>query len=259
MQQGITELPLMMVMLLHTTILLLLVLLLLPSPICGFAAWLKCNRELEEDEIIMNNKLVRHHADSGNEGSVVKLAVYDDSGSTRVDVASSDNDGSAVVWIDDDMSRATYIIGLDETTTSDLSDIQFVVETTPFHTSPSPRPAPTPNVPTTTKVTPQRKVNKTSFTGASTGGGILCGGRRAHARRLNGNVTYKLVAKKKGSGKDSSVIAEVWGGWSQYHGPVTLTPRITFKRKDSAAAAAASDVGEEDAIKEDAPDHHGEL
>lgn len=201
-------------------------LLLLPCPTWAFAGWLKCNRQLEEDEIIMNNRVVRYH-ENESEGSVVKLAVY--SGSTRVDVpsSSSSGEGGSVVWVDDDASHTTtYAIGIDQTTTSDLSDIQFVIETTPFHSTPSPRPSPTPNIPTAK--TPQRKVNKTSFTGASTGGGVLCDGRRAHARRFNGNVTYTLV---KGS-NDSSVIAEVWGGWSEYHGPVTLTPRITFKKKE---------------------------
>lgn len=216
-------------------------LILLPCPpTWAFAGWLKCNRQLEEDEIIMNNKVVRYH-ENESEGSVVKLAVY--SGSTRVDVpysSSSSGEGGAVVWVDDDASHTTttYVIGIDQTTTSDLSDIQFVIETTPFHSTPSPRPSPTPNIPTAK--TPQRKVNKTSFTGASTGGGVLCDGARAHARRFNGNVTYTLV---KGSNNDSSVIAEVWGGWSEYHGPVTLTPRITFKRKGESVSTDADAVG----------------
>jgi hypothetical protein len=221
---------------------------LLPCPTWAFAGWLKCNRQLEEDEIIMNNRVVRYH-ENESEGSVVKLAVY--SGSTRVDVASSSSsgEGGSVVWVDDDASYATttYVIGIDQTTTSDLSDIQFVIETTPFHSTPSPRPSPTPNIPTAKA--PQRKVNKTSFTGASTGGGVLCDGSRAHARRFNGNVTYTLV---KGSNNDSSVIAEVWGGWSEYHGPVTLTPRITFKRKEESVSTDKNDVGAGD-------DHQGEL
>ncbi len=195
----------------------------------------------------MNNKVVRYH-ENESEGSVVKLAVY--SGSTRVDVpySSSSGEGGSVVWVDDDASHTTtYAIGIDQTTTSDLSDIQFVIETTPFHSTPSPRPSPTPNIPTAK--TPQRKVNKTSFTGASTGGGVLCDGRRAHARRFNGNVTYTLV---KGSNNDSSVIAEVWGGWSEYHGPVTLTPRITFKRKEESVSTDKDAVGAGD-------DRQGEL
>ena len=216
-------------------------LLLLPCPTSwAFAGWLKCNRQLEEDEIIMNNRVVRYH-ENESEGSVVKLAVY--SGSTRVDVpaSSSSAEGGSVVWVDDDAATTTYVIGIDQTTTSYLSDIQFVIETTPFHSTPSPRPSPTPNIPTAK--TPQRKVNKTSFTGASTGGGVLCDGRRAHARRFNGNVTYTLV---KGSNKDSSVIAEVWGGWSEYHGPVTLTPRITFKRKEESVSTDKDAVGADD-------------
>lgn len=232
----------------HSYYLFISLLLLLPCPpTWAFAGWLKCNRQLEEDEIIMNNKVVRYR-ENESEGPVVKLAVY--SGSTRVDVpsSSSSGEGGSVVWVDDDASHTTtYVIGIDQTTTSDLSDIQFVIETTPFHSTPSPRPSPTPNIPTAK--TPQRKVNKTSFTGASTGGGVLCDGRRAHARRFNGNVTYTLV---KGSNNDSSIIAEVWGGWSEYHGPVTLTPRIIFKRKEESASTDADAVGTGD-------DRQGEL
>jgi len=190
----------------------------------------------------MNNKIVRHASD---DHSVVKLAIYDDSGSTRVDVAS--DDGGAVVWIDDDVLHAStslsFKIGLDQSTLSGLSDIQFVIDSTPFHVSPSsPKPAPAPKVPTTNTPT-ERKLNKTSFTGVSTGGGIMCGGKRAHARGKKANVTFTLVTNKI-KDEDNNNLAEIWGGWSQSHGAVTLTPRIIFKRNDLA--------------KSDAPDHKGE-
>ncbi len=200
----------------------------------------------------MNNKV--RHVDEENDASVVKLAIFDESGSTRVDVA-SDNDGygGAVVWIEDDgATPLSFKIGLDQSTISDLSDIQFVVETIPFHVSPSPRPAPSPKVPTMNTPTKRSKAKKTAFTWVSTGGGLLCDGRRAHARGKNANITYTLVPKKV---SQDGIIAQIWGGWSEYHSAVTLTPRIVFKKKkDSIQDAATSEVG-----TEDAKDHQEEL
>lgn len=69
---------------------------------------------------------------------------------------------------------------------------------------------------------------ESSFVNASSGGGILCSGRRAHARGKRGAVKYELATK----GKETSIFAEVVAGFSEYHGAVTLTPRILFKRKE---------------------------
>eukprot|EP00984_Skeletonema_dohrnii_P014378 scaffold6032_cov85-Skeletonema_dohrnii-CCMP3373.AAC.1 len=198
-----------------------LLLLFLPSPTSGFAAWLKCSRQLEADEIIMNNKV--RHAGEENDASVVKLAVYDESGSTRVDVASDNGGGGAIVWIDNDFTSLSFKIGLDQSTLSDLSDIQYVVESTPFYASRSPRPAPSPNVPTINSNKKQRNAKRTSFTGK------------------NGNVTYTLVPNKVRDTNKDGIIADVWGGWSEYHGAVTLTPRIIFKRKHSASSVIEQD------------------
>ena len=46
----------------------------------------------------------------------------------RVDVASDDGGGGAIVWIDNDVTPLSFKIGLDQSTLSDLSDIQYVVE-----------------------------------------------------------------------------------------------------------------------------------
>mmetsp|Transcript_1017 Transcript_1017/g.2133 ORF Transcript_1017/g.2133 Transcript_1017/m.2133 type:complete len:190 (+) Transcript_1017:194-763(+) len=117
----------------------------------------------------------------------------------------------------------------------------YVVESTPFYASPSPRPAPSPNVPTINSNKKQHKAKRTSFTGASGVGGLLCNGKRAHARGKNGNVTYTLVPNKVCDTNKDGIIAEVWGGWSEYHGAVTLTPRIIFKKKDSASLEIGQD------------------
>jgi len=56
---------------------------------------------------------------------------------------------------------------------------------------------------------------------------------------------------------EDGIIAQIWGGWSEYHSAVTLTPRIVFKKKsDSIQDAATSEVGTE---AEDAKDHREEL
>lgn len=209
----------------------------LPSPISGFAAWLKCDRQLEADEVIMNNKV--RHADEENDAPLIKLAIYDESGNTRVDVPSDAGGAGTIVWIETDVTHLSFKIGLDQSTSSDLSDIQYVVESKPFHASPSPRSVPSPNVPTINS-------KHTSFTGASGGGGLLCNGKRAHARGKKSYVNYTLVPKKGRNTDENGAIAEIWAGWSEYHGAVTLTPRIIFKRKES----LASEVGQ---------DHRGEL
>lgn len=214
----------------------------LPSPIYGFAAWLKCNRQLEADEVIMNNKV--RHADEENDAPVIKLVVYDESGNTRVDVPSDDGGDDAIVWVETDITPLSFKIGLDQSTSSGLSDIQYVVVSTQFHASPSPRPVPAPNVPT---INSNNKISLSSFTGASGGGGLLCNGKRAHARGKKSYVNYTLVPKKGRNNTDEDgTIAEIWAGWSEYHGAVTLTPRIIFKMKES----PASEVGQ---------DHQGEL
>ncbi len=220
----------------------IILLLFLPSPISCFASWLKCNRQLEADEVIMNNKV--RHADEENNAPVIKLAIYDESGTTRVDVHSDAGDEGAIVWIDSDDTLMSFKIGLDQSTTSDLSDIQYVVETTPFHASPSPRPAPAPNVPTINSNNKQsQNAKRSSFTGASGGGGLLCSGKRAHARGKKSYVNYTLVPKKgRRKTDEDGTIAEVWAGWSEYHGAVTLTPRIIFKRKESPASEVGQDT-----------------
>ncbi len=219
----------------------IILVLFLPSPISGFASWLKCNRQLEADEVIMNNKV--RHPDEENDAPVIKLAIYDESGNTRVDIHSDAGDDGAIVWIDSDDTLMTFKIGLDQSTTSDLSDIQYVVETTPFHTSPSPRPAPAPNVPT---INSNNKKSYSSFTGASDSGGLLCNGKRAHTRGKKSYVNYTLVPKKGRRHTDEDgTIAEIWAGWSEYHGAVTLTPRIIFKRKESPASEVGQDYQEE--------------
>lgn len=206
-------------------------LLLLPYSASGFAAWLKCNRQLEADEVIMNNKV--RHADEEGDSSLVKLAIYDESGNNRVDVTSDDRGGGAIVWIDNDVTHMSFKISLDQSTLSGLSDIQYVVESTPFKVSPSPRPAPSPNVPTIHSSDKKHSNTKrtSSFTGASGGGDVLCNGKRAHARGKNGSVSYTLVPNKGRNTDKDGIIAEIWGGWSEYHGTVTLTTRIIFKRK----------------------------
>ncbi len=215
-----------------------ILILFLPSPISGFAAWLKCNRQLEADEVIMNNKV--RHADEENDAPVIKLAVYDESGSTRVDVTSED--GGAIVWIDTDITPLSFKIGLDQSTSSGLSDIQYVVESTPFHASPSQRPAPSPNMPTINNNNEKsHNAKRTSFTGASGGGGLLCNGKRAHARGKKSYVKYTLVPKKGRNIDEDGTIAEIWAGWSEYHGAVTLTPRIIFKRKEYQASGTGQD------------------
>ena len=53
--------------------------------------------------------------------------------------------------------------------------------------------------------------------------GILCDGQRAHARGKASYVNYEYTTNK---------TQEIVAGWSEYHGRVTLTPKVTFKRKE---------------------------
>mmetsp|Transcript_31488 Transcript_31488/g.66244 ORF Transcript_31488/g.66244 Transcript_31488/m.66244 type:complete len:211 (+) Transcript_31488:293-925(+) len=198
----------------------------------------------------MNNKVKKAPA----EGPIVKLAVYDASGS-RVDIPSEVHQGDSIVWIDlsDSSPSLSFNIRMDPETTEGLSDIQYVVETAPFedlkvastpsgsaapaHGVPShhSQPSPTPMIPTVSSSTPV-SVAESSFVKASGGGGILCNGKRGHARGKNGSVKYELVIKVPSNQKDdsdASILAEIVAGYSEYHGPVTLTPRVLFKGKDN--------------------------
>jgi hypothetical protein len=233
-----------------------------PNPTTSFAAWLKCSRDLEVDEVIMNNVVDAAPVD----GDGVKLAVYDATG-TRVDVDS-------VVWIDEGSPTSqSFDIKIDPDTSKSLGDIQFVVETYPFDhggvlnssliptasnhnvqsypTVPSSAPkTPTPVSPAPVSPAPassneylHKGATYTSFVGASSGGGVLCDGKRAHARSKSGYVKYELLVANPNDGK-SDVISEIWAGWSQNHGAVTLTPRIQFKR-------SKEQVGEQSLSKEE--------
>ena len=150
----------------------------------------------------MNNKIIK-----APEEDPVQLAVYDSSG-VRVD---EDN----IVWInhvdDDTTSSHSFTIKMDSETIKELSDIQYVVETSPFK---EPVPSPTP-----------ANIERSSFISAS-----KCNGRRSHARGKNGSVVYKLVLNDT---QNDNILAEIVAGYSEYHGAVTLTPRIIFKRKES--------------------------
>lgn len=188
----------------------------------GFSAWLPCHRSLEEDEVIMNNKVVEAPADTTDD-TVVALAIYDSSGHNRLDVDS-------IVWIDEEVAASLqsiqFTVRMDPSTTDALSDIQYVVEAYPFEddtpVAPSP---PTPRAPQA----PSPHTGPTGFIAASRGGGVLCGGKRSHTRGKTGFVTYELNLndiKKRGR---EDALSSMWGGWAEGHSKVTLTPRIYFK------------------------------
>ena len=159
----------------------------------------------------MNNKIIK-----APEEDPVQLAVYDSSG-VRVD---EDN----IVWIDhvedDTTSSHSFTIKMDSETIKDVSDIQYVVETSPFK---EPVPSPTPTT---------YDIERSSFISAS-----MCNGRRSHARGKNGSVVYKLVLNDT---QNDSILAEIVAGYSEYHGAVTLTPRVSFKRKKTEINATTS-------------------
>jgi len=209
----------------------------------------------------MNNKIKK----APTEDPSIKLAVHDASGS-RVDVPSEDNNGNSIVWIDpsDSPPSLSFVIRMDPETLKGVADIQYVIETAPFEdlkggaSNPSgsrppshSRPSPTPMVPTVPSPRPNTSVSvlESSFVNASTGGGILCNGKRGYARGKKGSVTYELATEKhsrkdsSGASEDDSILSEVVAGYSEYHGPVMLTPRIIFKRKDIQSESPSSTAG----------------
>ena len=104
----------------------------------------------------------------------VKLAVYDEFGK-RVDEES-------IVWIDGpsnnvSSSSISFTVRMDPETIKDLSDIQYVVETSP---------SPTPIIPTNIH---KDTVADSEFVDATIGGGLLCNGQRGHARGKAVNTT----------------------------------------------------------------------
>jgi hypothetical protein len=159
----------------------------------------------------MNKKVKKAPADNP-----VRIAVYDVSGS-RVDVPSEENNGDSVVWIDpsDETYSTSYVIRMDSKTIEGMSDLQYVVETSPFGGAISPGSK-------ATSGSPSSETPVSSFVGASVGGGILCNGKRAHARGKASHVKYEYA---------TNMAQELLAAWSEYHGPVTLTPRILFKMR----------------------------
>jgi hypothetical protein len=160
----------------------------------------------------MNNKVRNAPANDP-----VRIAVYDASGS-RVDVPSEENNGDSVVWIDpsDDTHSTSYVIRMDSNTVEWMSDLQYVVETSPFGGLFSSGSMPASG-------SPSSESPVSSFVGASVGGGVLCNGKRAHARGKASHVKYESA---------TNMTQALLAGWSEYHGPVTLTPRILFKIRD---------------------------
>ena len=207
-------------------------------PASGFSGWLPCHRHLEEDEVIMNTKVVRAPPDTEN---VVLLAVYDSTGS-RVDK-------NSIVWIDEGVVASSkylsFRISMDASTVKDLADIQFVVETNSFNESASTdliSPATrTPisrvsSVPTPYTLPLQGR--RTGFTGASSGGGVLCNGKRSHTRGKHGFINYELTVHKVEKGQ---TVAEVWAGWAEGHKKVTLTPKVHFKVGENTPTGGQND------------------
>ena len=174
----------------------------------------------------MNNKVKKALADEP-----VRIAVYDISGS-RVDVPSEENNGESIVWIDpsDESISISYMIRMDPDTIEGLSDIQYVVETLPFGGTYSPGSmSPLPGSPSNNRSpSPSAKIPVVTLQSAVSsfvGGGVLCNGKRAHARGKTGYVNYSYEFATNNN-------QELFAGWSEYHGPVTLTPRISFKMKN---------------------------
>ena len=175
----------------------------------------------------MNNKVKKAPAETP-----VKLAVYDMSG-VRVDVADTkenESTSTGVVWVEsNDHSILSFTIRMDAESMEGISDIQFVVETSPFEElngSSKGAPSPTPMNPTIHTV-----LEESSFVNKN----VLCNGSRSHARGKLGKVQYELVTKRtqhQQQDDDDNILAEIVGGYAAYHGPVTLTPRIIFKRRD---------------------------
>ncbi|KAL3781109.1 hypothetical protein ACHAWO_013412 [Cyclotella atomus] len=214
-------------------------------PSASFSAWLPCHRYLEEDEVIMNNKVAEAPTDADN---IVALAVYDSTGS-RVDE-------SSIVWIDEGAlppsKSVSFRIQIDPATTEGLSDVQFVLEAHPFKddapNTPSSAPnagAPTPHVPSAPAPVAPVKKSQTGFTGASAGGGVMCDGKRSHARGKTGYVTFELsLASDYLKHSDQSCInylSEVWAGYAEGHSKVTLTPKIYFMLRGTKEGTTTND------------------
>lgn len=172
-----------------------------------------------------------------DEGSVVKLAVYDLSGA-RVDTES-------VVWLNEDeiadSKSISFNIRLDESTLDGLSDVQYVVETYPYRdvpSVPSSAPnagAPSPRMPVAPSPVASVKTSTTKFSEASAGGGVMCEGKRSHARGKNGHVTFVIGSDALRSimkNDNEHILSEVWAGWAEGHSKVTLTPKVYFKLKE---------------------------
>lgn len=193
----------------------------------------------------MNNKVVDAPTPTDT-GNIVALAVYDSSGS-RVDE-------SSIVWIDEGAltpsKSVSFRIRIDPASTEGLSDIQFVVEAHPFKdapSTPSSAPnagAPTPHVPSAPVPVSPIKKPQTGFTGASAGGGVMCDGKRSHARGKTGYVTFELASdalKHIDHDKDDQNLSEVWAGYAEGHSKVTLTPKIYFKLRETKEGTPGKD------------------
>jgi len=122
---------------------------------------------------------------------------------------------------------------MDAASIEGLSDIQYVVETSPFDgilspgggSKPKPPESPSPakKIPAVVSSSTVSPTPSSAFISASKGGGILCDGQRAHARGKASYVNYEYTTNK---------TQEIVAGWSEYHGCVTLTTKVTFKRMD---------------------------
>jgi hypothetical protein len=184
-------------------------LLAMAHPAHGYASWLKCYIELDDQEVVMHQLIVP--ADKAREEVAIEVQPY------RSEKRGGHAD-EATTWV----SGPDYQVG-----TSDVTTLRVRL-----------------------RVPPSLQHMDVQFVIEATGGpgaefidlGVMCDGQRASSRRQDEYVILQINSTEgEAAVAGSKTDVELVAAWATGFEAVTLTPKMTLRRRPGPAVDCASD------------------
>ena len=167
------------------------------QPVHGYASWLKCFIELDEEEIVMHHPMVP--AEQAKEEVFIEVQTYgSDGGEWITSKEYTLHKGKKVSRNEDDLTTTTTLkLRLKVPPNLQNEDIQYVVEA---------------------------KGNDVAFIDL----GVMCDGSRAFSTQHDGHVVLQINTTAATTEENGNI--ELLAGWASGFEAVTLTPTMIIKR-----------------------------
>jgi hypothetical protein len=168
------------------------------QPVHGYASWLKCFIELDEEEIVMHHPMVP--AEQAKEEVRIEVQTYGsgDGGEWITAEEYTLGDGKKVSRDEDDLTTTTTLkLRLNVPPKLQNMDIQYVVEA---------------------------RGSDVAFIDL----GVMCDGSRAFSTQHDGHVVLQINTTATTTEENGSI--ELFAGWASGFEAVTLTPTMILKR-----------------------------